>query len=379
MKPKKIVNESINPESVTVFGLPLRITPAIRDVTFRLSQTNPEKYAAIKKSIAAANGKLDEPIKVMKLGSETGDYYTIVDGHTRFEVLMDLNILPPDSNFVDISKDVMCVEDAKKLAYRLNELRRQADLYQQAVNAIHANPLATDTEISAISGVSQSTVTRVRYILNSEESKNKTDSEMTEIKNWIDRLVLNNTEKPVGIRTVYDQFRTAEEVTNAIAAIDNDDVFQTQMETQFETEKYTDKGAVKKLQEEIRLHEAEKEGIAFEATPYDKDVYPVKTKLIKLQEKYSGVNTVSCAGTQEAITNAINSVRSYLMNNMNENITDVLEGVRNVLIENLEQKHEKDLSVIMAKVTEMLAPSKTHGYFIATMELPNNPKGVNDE
>jgi ParB-like chromosome segregation protein Spo0J len=373
MKSKKIV-ESFDPESITVFGLPLRITPEIRDVTFRLSQTNPEKYAAIKKSIAAANGKLDEPIKVFKLGSETGDYYTIVDGHTRFEILMDLKILPPDSNFA-IVPDLFSVADAKTLAYRLNDLRRQADIYQQAVNAIRANPTLAEREIAEVSGVSQKTINRVKYILESIDSKNKTEIEMGEILKLQQELESGET----GVETVCKQLKVAEEVFNAITAIDNDDEFQTKMLKQFEADKYTDRAAAKKLQEEIRLHEAEKEGIAFEATPYDKDVYPVKTKLIKLQEKYSGVNTVSCAGTQEAITNAINSVRSYLMNNMNENITDVLEGVRNVLIENLEQKREKDLSVIMAKVTEMLAPSKTHGYFIATMELPNNPKGVNDE
>lgn len=372
MKPTKKLDEKVNPESVTVFGLPLRITPEIRDVTFRLSQTNPEKYAAIKKSIGAANGKLDEPIKVMKLGSETGDYYTIVDGHTRFEILMDLNILPPDSDFADISKDVMCVADAKALAYRLNDLRRQADIYQQAVNAIKANPTISEREIAEISGVSQMTINRVKFILESVDSKNKTEIEMGEILKLQQELESGET----GVETVCKQLKVAEEVSNAITAIDNDDEFQTKMLKQFEADKYTDRAAAKKLQEEIRLHEAEKQGTVFEATPYDKDVYPVKIKLIKLQEKYSGVNTVSCAGNQEAITNAINSVRSYLMNNMNENITDVLEGVRNVLIENLEQKREKDLSVIMAKVTEMLAPSTTHGYFIATMELPNNPKGV---
>jgi uncharacterized protein YjiS (DUF1127 family) len=364
MKPTKKLDEKVNSESVTVFGLPLRITPEIRDVTFRLSQTNPEKYAAIKKSIAAANGKLDEPIKVMKLGSETGDYYTIVDGHTRFEILMDLNILPADSNFV-VLKDIMCVDDAKVLAYRLNGLRRQQNDFHQAVSTIRTFPTLSEREIEDTAGLTRSTIERVKYIIGSIESKNKTDIEMYQIQESWDNLAKNLKE----IYTVYAQFKVAEDVSNAIAIIE-EETFQKKMFAEFEATKYTDKSAMKKLQAKIDQHDAEAEGLDTTVDPYSKAVYPVMQKIIKLQSQYAGVNSISCAGHKEAIDNATNSIRTFLMNNINENIVDVLEGVRALLIDELETKQKKDITEIMKQIPAILQISADHGYFIATMQLP---------
>ena len=365
MKLTKKLDEKVNPESVTVFGLPLRITEEIRDVTFRLSQTNPEKYAAIKKSIAAANGKLDEPIKVMKLGSDTGDYYTIVDGHTRFEILMDLNIMPPDSNFTDVSKDVRCVQDAKELAYRLNGMRRQQNDFHQVVSTIRTFPTLSEREIESTSGLTRSTVERVKYIIGSIESENKTEVEMNQIQESWENLAKNLKE----IYTVYSQFKVAEEVSNAIAIIE-DEAFQKQMFTEFEATKYTDKSVMKKLQAKIDEHAAQLEGLDFTVDPYSKAVYPVMQKIIKLQSIYSGINSITTAGHKEAIDNAVNSVRTFLMNNINENIVDVLEGVRSLLIAELEQKQTKDIAAIMKKLPDILAISKDHDYFISTMVLP---------
>jgi hypothetical protein len=368
MKPTKNLKiEKINPESVTVFGLPLRITPAIRDVTFRLSQTNPEKYAAIKKSIAAANGKLDEPIKVMKLGSETGDYYTIVDGHTRLEILMDLNIIPADNNFV-IQNGLFSVEDAKQLAYQLNVTRRQQEYYEQSVATINAFPTLSDRELSTICGMSDTTINKVRYILSKVlpvEADNKTSVEIEQIKEIVHELESEET----SISKVYVQLKVAEEVSTAIFLIE-DEAFKKTMFTEFEATKYTDKSAMKKLQAKIDQHDAEAEGQDLTVDPYTKAVFPVMQKIIKLQDVYSGVNSISTAGHKEAIDNAINSVRTFLMNNINENIVDVLEGVRNLLIEELEKKQTKDVAAIMKQLPEILEISKDHGYFIATMVLP---------
>ena len=273
MKQSKIKVEKIDPESITVFGLPLRITPEIRDTTFRLSKTNPEKYAAIKKSIAAANGKLDEPIKVMKLGSETGDYYTIVDGHTRFEILMDLNILPPDANFVDVSKDVKCVADAQALAYRLNDLRRQAEIYQQAVNAIKANPTLSDRDIADICGIDHVSISRSRSIWTvSRETQNKTDTELTTIQEIVSEVESGTK----GIKPVYEQFKVAVEVSNAILEI-NEPEFAKEMTTFWEAKKYTDKSAAKKLATMIAEHQVGK------PDAYSTAIKPVMDKIVKLK------------------------------------------------------------------------------------------------
>ena len=366
MKPiKKIIDQPINPESVTVFGLPLKITPEIRDVTFSLSQTKPEKYKAIKQSIELANGKLDEPIKVIKLGSEQGDYYTIVDGHTRQEILNEIpnNLASDDENYT-ILTNIFSIQKAKELAYRLNHLRRQAEIYQDTVGAIKANPVSKEREIETISGISHSTINKVKYILGFTKPENITEAE----KNQITQIYKDLASGTKGIDPVYKQFKVAEEVSNAIAIIE-DSEFQNKMRTNYETLKFTDKNAMKKLQAEIDAHNAEAEGQDLTIDPYSKDIRPVMEKLIKLQEKHSGITTISCSGHQLAIDNALDSMRRYLLNHMNENIVEVLEGVRAVLIEELEQKEQKDLSVIMDKAAKIL-PVSENGYFLSAMQLP---------
>ena len=365
MKQGKKISELIDPESVTVFGLPLKITPKIRDITDRLSQSHPEKYKAIKRSIELANGKLDEPIKIMKLGSEQGDYYTIVDGHTRFEILMELNIMPPDADFV-VLKDVMCVDDAKALAHRINGLRRQQEIYQQAVSAIRAaNPVSTDRELADLSGVGHTTINRVRFILGSIEPEIKTEAEKEEYAKIIGNLESGTTK----IDAEFKQLNMAIEVSTAIYLIE-DLKFKADMQTKYERLKFTNKNVLKKLQEDIDAHNAESEGLDLTVDPYSKDIRPLMDKAIKLQGVYDGITTVSSAGKPEALENVKNSLRKFLMNDINENIVDVLEGARAVIIDELETKQTKDISVIMKEVDKLLTVSNT-GYFVSLMKLPN--------
>ena len=378
MKQVKIQKTEVSNElKYSIFGLPLRITPEIRDTTFNLFKTNPDKYAAIKKSIAAANGKLDEPIKIYKLGSETGDYFTIVDGHTRFQILEELDKLPLDEFNVSVVKDLFCVADAIQMAYRLNDMRRQAEIYQQAANAINANPMLSDREVAEISGLSTMVIHQVRYIKSVfQNTENKTDAEKNEIQKLKDDV--ESGEKTT--RPVYEIVNGAEKTNDFIDA-EEDEKIAEDARKHFETLKYTkvtckiDKnnnpsGMVVDYIKGLKVKK--------ESTPYDDDVYPVMIKLCKLQEKYSAINTVTTAGHQDALTNAEGAIRAFLMNNINENKTDVMEGVRSILLEALNEKRDTDITSIMKKVKDLLQVSK-NDYFIAAMQVPNNPEGVMNE
>ena len=343
-------------------GLPIKITPEIREVTFDLKQTNLEKYQAIKRSIELANGKLDEPIKLTKLGSETGDYYTIVDGHTRFQILHEIegNLRTSDENFL-VLKDV---EDPKKLAYRLNGLRRQQEHYQQAVSAIRAaNPVSTDRELADLSGVGSTTINHVRFILAQKSAEINSEVEKGEYAKILSNLESGTTK----IDAAYKQLNMAIEVNTVIALIE-DLKFKIEMQTKYERLKFTDKNALKKLQSEIDAHDAEAEGQDLSVNPYYKAIRPLMDKAIKLQEIYSGVQSFTSAGHKDALENMKNSLRTFLMNNINENIVDILEGSRSAIIEELEKKQTKDISAIMEQVDKLLSVSK-HDYFLSVINL----------
>jgi hypothetical protein len=362
--------------------MPLVITSEIRDTTFRLSKVAPEKYAAIKRSIASANGKLDEPIKLMKLGSETGDYLTIVDGHTRYEILGELDKLPLGEENFTVLSDLFSVEDAIQLAYRLNDMRRQAIIYQQAVNAIKVNPTLSDREIAEVSGIGHVTISAVRYISVQSRTENKTVVETEQLS--IFEADLASGVK--GIEPIYQQLKKVEMADDKIDTDEDiDEEFREALKKEWEVEKYKDKNVISEdnngnlkghLIDEIDAWKAKKAGEVYEVTQYDKDVYPVKVKILKLRDKYSGVNAITTAGSQDAITNTLSSIRAFLLTNMTGNIVDVKIAIADILNENLEQKMNKDLGVIMKQIEEALEVSKTHDYFIATFVDPKNPKGV---
>ena len=55
-----------------------------------------------------------------------------------------------------------------------------------------------------------------------------------------------------------------------------------------------------------------------------------------------------------------------------------MEGVRSILLEALNEKRDTDITSIMKKVKDLLQVSK-NDYFIAAMQVPNNPEGVMNE
>ena len=365
-------------------SLPIIDTPEIKNQTFKISN---ERYQALKKSIEFDG--LKEPIKMVKLANEKGEYLTIVDGHTRRDILKDLKIplgysetLPMRTkyeNFI-VLNDVWGLEDSIKEAHILNDFRRQADKYQIVANALKVREIkfCTDKEIASKIGVAQSTVTQVRNIQEKYGDFQKlsgiTDLQIQTMHDLMSKLEAGEK----SIKDVYALFNVAGEVTELISKIE-DSKFQSEMSGKYETEKYTNKNALKQLQEDITLHDLKKEG-KYEPTKYDKKIYPLMSNLIKFSEEgCTDIKTVIYSGSKPSVDNALDSIQRYLKENMDENVVDILEAVRVIILkeyETIEEDHgpvPKDLSAIMKKITKIFKESKVD-YFATVMRKPNNPK-----
>lgn len=348
-------------------NIKVSVDKRLEDIIPKLLQS---KYQALKDDIEI-NG-LKKPIDLMIVGEDDNDYQAvIVDGHHRFRACSELKktLMYSQGNYTIL--DMSSIEEALEYSFEINFMRRQLDEYHAAKWALDVYPNKTQKELASKVAVTQGTVAKVAAILKySIESSDKTEEEKNQIEQLIESVESNNK----GIDTVYTQLKVAEDVSNAIDVIEDKEISQA-MQEQYETEKYKDKTAVKDLAEDVRLAVAEKSGKIFEVTKYDKETFPVMEKLVKLQGKYGKVNTVTFAGNQESIDNALSNVRTFLMNNINLAGADILEGVRQVLTEALEEKRERDIAVIMQKIKELVPEDNTR-YFFAVMGLPRNLKGV---
>jgi len=371
-----VVND-LNFDEDKLKNMEITVNPELENIIPKLSDA---KYQVLKTDISLFG--LKKSIDVMIVGEnkkETGYIAVVVDGHHRYRAMTELKkILSYPENITVL--DLISIEDAKEYSFEINWFRRQPNDYPSAkwVKDVYGPKGMTYKEMAKKVSLTEDMINKSAYITKvAKATANKTNAEINQIQEIIKELDLDDKEKIKKVTAVYNQFKIVEEVFNAIEVNEDiDEEFRKALKTEWEVEKYKDKNAVKHLTEEIDLWVAEKAGETYEVTQYDKDVYPLMLKIIKLREKYSGVNAITTAGTQSAIDNAIESVRKFLMNNMNENITDVIEAVRNILIENLEEKREKDLGIIMKQVVDELEVSKTHDYFIGTFVQPKNPKGV---
>ena len=383
-KSMKTISEKPVDETVYYKGEFLKIveTPELKNLTSEVARAayrKTEEYEAYRQSVRGLSGmgKLDHPIEMTMLYEKGEKYLTIVDGYTRYEWLKSLGFLPiKDENYTVLN---LCLEDAIAYARRANYFRTEHNAYQKAVVAINANPADSDETISKGSGVTRSTITKVRELIEmhgcSMKATYRTETEKTLIQDIM--LKVETGEKGFGY--AYDAFKTAKEVSEVISKIE-DSEFKAKMLKDYEIEKFTNKNALKQLQVEVQLYELKKEG-KYEPTPYDKKLYPIMSNLIKLSNNgYTEVKTVTYSGSQPSIDNALNTIQSYLKENMDENLIDILEAVRSLIIKEYEETTEghgnvpKDLSVIMAKITKIFKESKVD-YFATVMRKPNNPKG----
>ena len=252
-----------------------------------------EKYEALKADIKSNGLKI--PIAVIA-------DKTIVDGHNRYRACKENGKKDYEIDFV-ILKNVRNLQEAKEYSIEINFFRRQMETYQAATWALGVwGKLCTNQEIAKKVGLGRQTIDEVKE-LNVHMLPAASVEKATEFKNSLDS-------GSISYKDVLMQLRTAENIDNIIAVVDNRvsnapkmdrnkaKAFKMKLETEY-TEKKYDKKALKELNTEIDKVEHPELYQTNADDNYVNAIQPVVEKINKLANKFPEDITVLNVTSEE--------------------------------------------------------------------------------